>query len=111
MPNGTRNLPNAAGGATFTAAATGQWIESPEAACTFEATLSNTATSAATVEIHGSNSNATTPGIGTRLGIITLSGANDCASFAAFAAAYRYKCAKVTAISGASAAVAVVMGV
>jgi len=104
-------LLNASGGLKFTTAETGQWIEAPAATCTFEATLDNTASPAATIEIHGSNSESTTPGTGTRLGTITLSGANDTASFAAFAAAYRYKCAKVTSISGASAAATVRMGV
>jgi len=104
------NLPDGSGDATFSVAETGLWIESPYPVGTFEATLSNTIAPAATVEIHGSNSASTTPGAGTRLGTITLSGAGDVASFAAFASAYKYKCAKVTAISGVSAAVTVMMG-
>ena len=106
-----REMLNGTGGKTFTATDTGQWLEAPQHTCTFEATLSNTTTPAATVEIHGSNSNTTTPAAGTLLGTITLSGANDAASFAAVAAAYKYKCAKVTAISGTSAAVTVMMGI
>jgi hypothetical protein len=89
----------------------GPWMEFSNPVCTFEATLSATTTPAATVEIHGSNSNTTTPGAGTLLGTITLSGASDVASLSKDSASYRYKCAKVTAISGASAAVTVTMGV
>lgn len=89
----------------------GPWAEFSEPICTFEATLSNTTTPTATVEIHGSNSNTTTPGAGTLMGTITLSGANDVAGFSKDSASYKYKCAKVTAISGTSASVTVTMGV
>jgi hypothetical protein len=104
-------LTDGSGNGAFTATGAGTWIESPYPVCTFEAALSNTTTPTATVEIHGSNSNTTTPGAGTLLGTITLSGASDVASLSKDSAAYRYKCAKVTAISGTSAAVTVTMGV
>ena len=85
-------------------------MECPDPVCTFEATLSNTTTPTATVEIHGSNSNTTTPGAGTLLGTITLSGALDVASLSKDSAAYKYKCIKLTYISGTSASVTVTMG-
>ena len=99
------------GALTFSATNTGTWISSSAAPCTFEAILSNTTTPAATVEIHGSNNSTTTPGSGTLLGTITLSGASDVASFTAVSSVYAYKCAKVTAISGTNATVTVTMGV
>lgn len=106
----TMSLPNAAGGAAFTAVETGKWVYAPAATCTFLAKLSNTTTPTATVEIHGSHYSDTTPGAGTLLGTLTLSGANDVASGYKDYAHYPYKCAKVTAISGASATLTVTLG-
>jgi hypothetical protein len=107
----THILQNASGGDSFTATGAGLWLENYAAICTFEAALSNTTAPTATVEIHGSNSDTTTPGAGTLMGTLTLSGASDVASLSKDAAAYRHKCAKVTSISGASAAVSVTLGV
>lgn len=103
-------LTNAAGGAAFSAAETGTWVLVPASACTFFAKLSNTTTPTATVEIHGSHYSNTTPGAGTLLSTLTLSGANDVASAWKDYAHYPYKCAKVTAISGTSATVTVTLG-
>jgi hypothetical protein len=104
-------LPNASGGAAFSAVETGLWVDAPHQVCSFEVTLSNTTTPSATVEIHGSNSASTTPNAGTLLGTIVLSGASDAGSFTASSAAYKYKLAKVTAIAGSAAAASIVMGV
>lgn len=97
-------------GGDFNAVESGQWVYAPASICSFQAILSNTTTPSATVEIHGTNTNTVTPGTGTLLGTITLTGASDHQSFTKNMAAYSYKCAKVTAIAGASASVAVKMG-
>lgn len=99
-------LPNAAGGDAFTAAEVGQWVLTPGAVCNYEMTLSNTTTPAAEIEIHGSNSRLTIPGVGTRMGRFKLSGAAASANGSKNMAACKYTCIKVIRISGTNASVA-----
>jgi hypothetical protein len=109
QPYSTNYLRDASGDALFTAAETGLWNHSPAYICSFEAIMGSAGTTTATVEIHGSNSSATTPSAGTLLGTIILSGSGDTASFTTSSARYKYKCAKITAL-GAGATVSVLMG-
>jgi len=75
------------------------------ASATFQATLSDTVTPAATVDIEVSNDKSQW----IKMGTITLSGAEDTDGFAS-SASWKYVRANVTSISGASADVTVTMG-
>lgn len=99
----------AAGANTFTATGVGLWTGLPGPNRSVSAKLSDTATPSATIEVHGTNDLSEIPSFNSLIDTLTLTGTLDSAK-GIHVNSFAFYCAKCTAISGASASVAVTVG-